>query len=344
MSFLCPPLYCMYPQIVPGPGGVAIIPEKPGVINPNFTGHYEYGRTSAQGYPPSFGTTFQTALPVQVGQSPHELLEALNSDNFLQAMNAVRSMYDLNQPDHRGQTVLHISARRGLWDFVQYIIAMRPHGNGVLIDALDRENKTPLYYAITNGHTRIVNALLEAGANTQEVHDGKNLLHIAMMRPNNDNIIDRLLMNDPGLNTLDNNGQSAYGIAIRNGSNNIAQIITNRCPRTYNLRERDIGGDFSSGTITPDFSRKATGPSFANRSNNFALDNDDIFNFSMNDRRKQTTVNRPIVKPKNTINRPVNKPNDSKANKIIFLTGCGIITGCLLYKLLEKKEPRELRD
>jgi len=65
------------------------------------------------------------------------------------------------------ETVLHIAARGGLLNIVQYLIS-----KGADVNTLDRYNNTPLHDVAYTGRIEIAKCLLENGADKLAINDG----------------------------------------------------------------------------------------------------------------------------------------------------------------------------
>ncbi|HEY4255464.1 MAG TPA: ankyrin repeat domain-containing protein, partial [Chlamydiales bacterium] len=83
---------------------------------------------------------------------------------------------NLEVPDSKGNTVLHIAAFNGKTDIVQLFAA-----NKGLLEAKNKQGLTPLFLAAYSGHRATCEILLKAGANVECTNsNGRNVLHIAV--------------------------------------------------------------------------------------------------------------------------------------------------------------------
>eukprot|EP00013_Stygamoeba_regulata_P007642 CAMPEP_0177642866 /NCGR_PEP_ID=MMETSP0447-20121125/7847_1 /TAXON_ID=0 /ORGANISM="Stygamoeba regulata, Strain BSH-02190019" /LENGTH=1254 /DNA_ID=CAMNT_0019145117 /DNA_START=57 /DNA_END=3822 /DNA_ORIENTATION=+ len=92
---------------------------------------------------------------------------------------------DVSRKDSHGKTVLHLAVESGQNPIVHALLASltSDHQKQAMFTALDDENRTPLRTAIACKNFEITKALLEHGANVNEVdHQGNSLLHQALLQ------------------------------------------------------------------------------------------------------------------------------------------------------------------
>jgi len=95
----------------------------------------------------------------------------------------IESGSDINEKyDEHDETMLHFAARTNWLRMVKFLIDNRAD-----VDALDRYKGTPLGDAVLRGHMRIVQYLLESGADKGHVNGtGQTLVKIAIQNDLND--------------------------------------------------------------------------------------------------------------------------------------------------------------
>ena len=124
---------------------------------------------------------------------------------------------DVNTLDNADETPLMYAAENGHTQIVKNLLE-----HGALVNIKNDVNNTPLTYAISGGHTKVVKLLLAAGADPN--------LSFPLMNAVNEGNIEavRLLLETPGIaiNTRDDEGQTALGMAQRSNSSNKDEIIT----------------------------------------------------------------------------------------------------------------------
>lgn len=159
-----------------------------------------------------------------------DLLEALNNTvGAIQQASArghlkilktlLDNRFDVNLPDHSGQTALHCAAAFGEDEVVKYLLD-RP---GIRPDIEDHKKRTALHYAAGNGSLQVVKLLLEnrqgrLDANKKD-EDERIALHFAATRGHNE-IIDELLVSraTENVDATDKNGITALHLAAGYGS------------------------------------------------------------------------------------------------------------------------------
>ncbi|KAM3414754.1 hypothetical protein BST61_g9907 [Cercospora zeina] len=121
----------------------------------------------------------------------------------------------INERDSRGQSPLHYAVHGGNPAAVKFLL-----GHSADIDAMDDQNRTPLFKAIRKQRLGIVQLLLQwekSRVNTRTVHDGATLLHEAV-KSNKTDCAKMLLQADPQLVNLQNrSGQTALHLCAERG-------------------------------------------------------------------------------------------------------------------------------
>ncbi|XP_075684342.1 transient receptor potential cation channel subfamily A member 1 isoform X2 [Rhinoderma darwinii] len=120
-------------------------------------------------------------------------------------------------PDGNSETPLHKSSLFDHVDLAQYLISM-----GANIDSVDNELRTPLLMATTCSSWKIVNLLLEKGADVRLTDNyGRNFLHLIVLQPGGlKNIRDEFLQREDIKNLVsdeDTDGCTPLHYACRHG-------------------------------------------------------------------------------------------------------------------------------
>ena len=95
--------------------------------------------------------------------NPNPFLEACLSGNIDYVRSLLNSGVDVNAKDHHNFTALHIASFRGFLEIVQELIKYKANINGEFNN--EKKVESPLHLAVQNNHYRIVEFLLENGAN-----------------------------------------------------------------------------------------------------------------------------------------------------------------------------------
>ena len=118
----------------------------------------------------------------------------------------------INATDDSKKTCLHIACREGHSDVVEYLV-----NKGWALEARDKLLSTPLQQACTSGHANIVSFLLLKGADPRAKDTlGRNSLLFAVCSPTTE-AVEALLKNEVGLlDTRDYTGRSALHYSVFN--------------------------------------------------------------------------------------------------------------------------------
>lgn len=127
------------------------------------------------------------------------------------------------------RTALHFASRHKLSDMHRILVA-----KGAPINALDERGRTPLYWAIKNGHIDVAMFLLsnhaEASATTLEPRENKTPfdrtpLHLACQKELSLDLIKALVANGAPLNTMDSEGHTPLSWAVANKNVSLARCL-----------------------------------------------------------------------------------------------------------------------
>lgn len=140
----------------------------------------------------------------------------------------------LDQKDIDGVAPLHLSAKLGHTDCVQYLVS-----NSCDAACIDESGLTPLHWAAQEGHSTCCQILLEAGAvvNRTNTANERTALHLAAANGQKD-VCRLLLMEKATVNLQDNHGETALHNAARFGDRELCEVILS-FGATVNLTDRD---------------------------------------------------------------------------------------------------------
>jgi hypothetical protein len=133
---------------------------------------------------------------------------------------------DAVQETENEATILHILVRLELQETLEFLFANTERQNLPDINALDNENKPPLFYAVTQGNVDLSALLLRNGANIRFTDENdQTFLHHAA-RLNNLNLIRLILSNGfVDVNARDNQGKTALHYLVENNNFDAARIL-----------------------------------------------------------------------------------------------------------------------
>lgn len=163
------------------------------------------------------------------------LLKGIGRGDIHLVLKALRKGANVNAADSSGESALGKAARIGYLDIVKILLGGRTvniMGTGRTIniearDGLVRNDKTPLHIAVFHGHVKIVETLLEHGANVN-ARDfyGNTPLLWAALKGNTE--IARILLNyRADVNLRSQSGCSALTWAQNHATHDVARLILN---------------------------------------------------------------------------------------------------------------------
>ncbi|KTG38132.1 hypothetical protein cypCar_00007658 [Cyprinus carpio] len=150
------------------------------------------------------------------------IIHAINDDNVPGLKHLLGSLtsYDINQPNKSGETALHVAARYGNVDVVQYLCSI--HANP---DLVDREQETPLHCAAWHGYSAVARALCEAGCDVNARNrEGESPLLTASARGFKD-IVECLLEHGADMDSADKDAHIALHLAVRRCQTEVVKCL-----------------------------------------------------------------------------------------------------------------------
>ncbi|XP_050311925.1 transient receptor potential cation channel subfamily A member 1 isoform X2 [Anthonomus grandis grandis] len=150
--------------------------------------------------------------------------------------NLIRLGACINLKNNNNESPLHFAARYGRYNTVKQLLDSEK-GN-FIINESDGEGMTPLHIASQQGHTKVVQLLLNRGALLHRDHNGRNPLHLAAMNGYTQTIELLLSVHSHLLDQLDKDGNTALHLAtMENRPNVIGQLLSMKCKLLYNQSE-----------------------------------------------------------------------------------------------------------
>ncbi|SPP85632.1 DNA-binding protein RFXANK [Drosophila guanche] len=164
------------------------------------------------------GNTEATFCPVEVSLSFHE--RAGQGEITEEQVTAeLGRLKDIDYKDANGFTALHWAASYGQLVSVQLLLAVGANVNSTAPDLV-----TPLLLAAAGGHNEIVRYLLERGAHSSHMDIVGNTALMYAAAGNHPHTCNELLAKDLDLSAANENGETAYSLAVEHGSH-LAQAL-----------------------------------------------------------------------------------------------------------------------
>ncbi|XP_017095711.2 DNA-binding protein RFXANK [Drosophila bipectinata] len=164
------------------------------------------------------GNTEATFCPVEVSLSFHE--RAGQGEITDEQVTAERGrLADIDFKDGHGFTALHWAASYGQLVSVQLLVAAGANVNFMAPDLV-----SPLLLAAAGGHNEIVRFLLDHGAESTHMDIMGNTALMYAAAGNHPHTCNELLARDLDLSASNENGDTAYSLAVQNGAH-LAQAL-----------------------------------------------------------------------------------------------------------------------
>ncbi|XP_071050717.1 transient receptor potential cation channel subfamily A member 1 isoform X2 [Onthophagus taurus] len=150
--------------------------------------------------------------------------------------NLIRLGACINLKNNNNESPLHFAARYGRYNTVRQLLDSEK--GTFIINESDGEGLTPLHIASQQGHTRVVQLLLNRGALLHRDHNGRNPLHWAAMNGYTQTIELLLSVHSHLLDQTDKDGNTAlHSATMENKPNAIALLLSMNCKLLYNNLE-----------------------------------------------------------------------------------------------------------
>nr|QDR50963.1 Transient receptor potential cation channel A1 [Heliconius melpomene] len=147
--------------------------------------------------------------------------------------NLIQLGASINLKNNNNESPLHFAARFGRYHTVCQLLDSDK--GTFIINESDGEGLTPLHIASREGHTRVVQLLLNRGALLHRDHNGRNPLHLAAMSGYTQTIELLHSVHSHLLDQSDKDGNTPLHLAtMENKPNSIALLLSMGCRLNYN--------------------------------------------------------------------------------------------------------------
>ncbi|XP_023702416.1 transient receptor potential cation channel subfamily A member 1 isoform X3 [Cryptotermes secundus] len=150
--------------------------------------------------------------------------------------NLIRLGACINLKNNNNESPLHFAARYGRYNTVRQLLDSEK--GSFIINESDGEGLTPLHIASQQGHTRVVQLLLNRGALLHRDHNGRNPLHLAAMSGYTQTMELLHSVHSHLLDQVDKDGNTALHLAtMDNKPNAVALLLSMNCKLLYNCHD-----------------------------------------------------------------------------------------------------------
>ncbi|KPJ00566.1 Transient receptor potential cation channel subfamily A member 1 [Papilio xuthus] len=147
--------------------------------------------------------------------------------------NLIRLGASINPKNNKNESPLHFAARYGRFHTACRLLDSDK--GTCIMNENDGEGLTPLHISSREGHTKVVQLLLNRGALIHRDHNGRNPLHLAAMSGYTQTIELLHSVHSHLLNQSDKDGNTPLHLAtMENRPNSIALLLSMGCNLTYN--------------------------------------------------------------------------------------------------------------
>lgn len=147
--------------------------------------------------------------------------------------NLIRLGACINLKNNNNESPLHFAARYGRFNTVKQLLDSEK--GSFIINESDGDGLTPLHIASQQGHTRVVQLLLNRGALLHRDHFGRNPMHLAAMSGYTQTIELLFSVHSHLLDQTDKDGNTALHLAtMENKPSTIGLLLTLNCKLLYN--------------------------------------------------------------------------------------------------------------
>ncbi|XP_053675930.1 transient receptor potential cation channel subfamily A member 1 [Anopheles nili] len=150
--------------------------------------------------------------------------------------NLIRLGACINLKNNNNESPLHFAARYGRYNTVRQLLDSEK--GTFIINESDGEGLTPLHIASQQGHTRVVQLLLNRGALLHRDHNGRNPLHLAAMSGYTQTIELLHSVHSHLLDQVDKDGNTALHLAtMENKPNAVVLLLSLGCKLLHNYMD-----------------------------------------------------------------------------------------------------------
>ncbi|XP_058459841.1 transient receptor potential cation channel subfamily A member 1 isoform X2 [Malaya genurostris] len=147
--------------------------------------------------------------------------------------NLIRLGACINLKNNNNESPLHFAARYGRYNTVRQLLDSEK--GSFIINESDGEGLTPLHIASKEGHTRVVQLLLNRGALLHRDHNGRNPLHLAAMSGYTQTVELLHSVHSHLLDQVDKDGNTALHLAsMENKPNAVILLLSLGCKLLHN--------------------------------------------------------------------------------------------------------------
>ncbi|XP_034482451.1 transient receptor potential cation channel subfamily A member 1 isoform X2 [Drosophila innubila] len=167
-----------------------------------------------------------------MGCSP---LHYASRDGHIRSLeNLIRLGACINLKNNNNESPLHFAARYGRYNTVRQLLDSEK--GSFIINESDGAGMTPLHIASQQGHTRVVQLLLNRGALLHRDHSGRNPLQLAAMSGYTETIELLHSVHSHLLDQVDKDGNTALHLAtMENKPHAISDLMSMGCKLVYNV-------------------------------------------------------------------------------------------------------------
>ena len=150
------------------------------------------------------------------------LHQAINDKNEKMALLFIELGARLNTETDKGKLAIHLACEKGMQSILTHILAT----NKDLLNAINKDGRTPIIEALIGGNEDIASLLIDQGADVSiQASDGMTALHLACQY-NMPNIITKILNKDKDLlNIKDKNNETPLMWVLKNRQESIALML-----------------------------------------------------------------------------------------------------------------------
>ncbi|XP_037953086.1 transient receptor potential cation channel subfamily A member 1 [Teleopsis dalmanni] len=150
--------------------------------------------------------------------------------------NLIRLGACINLKNNNNESPLHFAARYGRYNTVRQLLDSEK--GSFIINESDGVGMTPLHIASQQGHTRVVQLLLNRGALLHRDHNGRNPLQLAAMSGYTQTIELLHSVHSHLLDQVDKDGNTALHLAtMENKPQSISVLLSMNCKLLYNYMD-----------------------------------------------------------------------------------------------------------
>ncbi|XP_021938939.1 transient receptor potential cation channel subfamily A member 1 isoform X3 [Zootermopsis nevadensis] len=150
--------------------------------------------------------------------------------------NLIRLGACINLKNNNNESPLHFAARYGRYNTVRQLLDSEK--GSFIINESDGGGLTPLHIASQQGHTRVVQLLLNRGALLHRDHNGRNPLHLAAMSGYTQTMELLHSVHSHLLDQVDKDGNTALHLAtMDNKPSAVALLLSMNCKLLYNCHD-----------------------------------------------------------------------------------------------------------